>query len=54
MDIKGINSITTEELARELGRGAKFVIYQYSISILILSSSGHRTFTSCGRTKAPF
>ena len=37
MEIKGINSITTEELAHELGRGAKFVIYQYSISILILS-----------------
>ena len=37
MQIKGIDSITTEDLARELGRGAKFVIYQYSISILILS-----------------
>ena len=37
MEIKGINSITTEELAQELGRGAKFVIYQYSISIVILS-----------------
>ena len=37
MEIKGINSITIEELAHELGQGAKFVIYQYSISILILS-----------------
>ena len=37
MKIKGIDSITTEDLARELGRGAKFVIYQYSISIVLLS-----------------
>ena len=37
MQIRGIDSITTEDLARELGRGAKFVIYQYSISVVILS-----------------
>ena len=37
MQIKGIDSITTEDLAKELGRGAKFVIYQYSISIVLLS-----------------
>jgi hypothetical protein len=37
MQIKGLESITKQELAHELAHGAKFVIYQYAISIVILS-----------------
>jgi len=29
MQIKGLDSITIEELNRELAHGARFVIYQY-------------------------
>ncbi len=53
MDIKGISSITTEDLVKELGSGAKFVIYQYSISIVILSFKQPSDIYSCDRMRAP-
>ena len=37
MQIKGIESMTSQELAREVANGGKFVIYQYAISVVILS-----------------
>ena len=37
MQIKGIESMTSHELAREVANGGKFVIYQYAISVVILS-----------------
>src|SRR5260370_42560770 len=37
MQIKGLESMTVEELTRELANGARFVIYQYAISVVILS-----------------
>jgi hypothetical protein len=37
MQIKGLGSMTVEELTRELANGARFVIYQYAISVVILS-----------------
>ena len=37
MQIKGIESMTSQELAREVAHGGKFVIYQYAISVVILS-----------------
>jgi hypothetical protein len=37
MAITGIEGLTTEQINLELQRGAKFVIYQYSISVLIMS-----------------
>ena len=37
MQIKGIESMTSQELAREVAHGGKFVIYQYAISVVLLS-----------------
>ncbi len=37
MAIVGMEGLTNEQINLELQRGAKFVIYQYSISVLILS-----------------
>jgi len=37
MNIVGMEGMSGEQLTRELDRGAKFVIYQYCISILILT-----------------
>ena len=37
MQIKGIESMTSQELAREVAHGGKFVIYQYAISVVSLS-----------------
>jgi hypothetical protein len=37
MQIKGIESMTVAELSQEVARGGKFVIYQYAISVVILS-----------------
>jgi len=37
MQIKGIESMTSQELAREVASGGKFVIYQYAVSVVILS-----------------
>jgi hypothetical protein len=37
MQIKGIESMTAAELSQEVARGGKFVIYQYAISVVILS-----------------
>ena len=35
--IKNIEGLTTADINNELNNGAKFVIYQYSISILVMS-----------------
>jgi hypothetical protein len=37
MKINGIQGITTRELNDELANGAKFVMYQYCISIVVLT-----------------
>jgi hypothetical protein len=37
MKILGIEGLNEEQLATEIQRGAKFVIYQYCISIVILT-----------------
>lgn len=37
MKIRGIEHLSHEQLQAELQRGAKFVIYQYCVSILIMS-----------------
>jgi hypothetical protein len=37
MQIKGIESMTGPELAQEVARGGKFVIYQYAISVVVMS-----------------
>jgi hypothetical protein len=37
MKIIGLENMTGAQLAEELDRGAKFVIYQYCISILIMT-----------------
>jgi len=37
MQIKGLNRMTAQDVAQEVARGGKFVIYQYAISIVILS-----------------
>jgi hypothetical protein len=35
--IKGIKGLTGKEINRELAHGAKFVVYQYSISVVVMS-----------------
>ncbi len=37
MKIVGIEGLDNQELAKELQRGAKFVIYQYCISVVVLT-----------------
>ena len=37
MIVKGIEGLSTAEVQRELAHGAKFVIYQYCISIIIMT-----------------
>lgn len=37
LKIKGVNDLTLEELHEEIENGAKFVIYQYCISIIVLT-----------------
>ena len=37
MAIEGIDGLTVEEINRELERGAKFLIFDYCISIVILT-----------------
>ncbi|MBL8018662.1 MAG: hypothetical protein JNM27_03275 [Leptospirales bacterium] len=37
MSIQGLEGLTTERINYELQRGAKFVIYEYCISVLILT-----------------
>lgn len=36
-DIKGIEGMTTADLNRELANGGKFVVYQYCISIIVMT-----------------
>ena len=35
--IKGLENITTEQLRQELQQGAKFVVFSYAISVIILT-----------------
>lgn len=35
--IKNTDGLTTEQINRELAHGAKFVIYQYTISIIVMT-----------------
>lgn len=37
MKIKGIQHLSQEQLQTELQRGGKFVIYQYCVSVLVMS-----------------
>ncbi len=37
MKINGIEGLTTTELNNELKQGAKFVVYQYCVSILVMT-----------------
>jgi hypothetical protein len=37
MKIHGIEGMTTKEINEELQRGAKFVLYQYCISVLVMT-----------------
>lgn len=37
MKIKNIESLTVDQLNRELSSGAKFVIYQFTISIVVMT-----------------
>jgi hypothetical protein len=37
MQIKNIEGLTTDDINRELDRGGKFVIYQYVISIIVMT-----------------
>ena len=35
--IKNVEGLTTDELTRELSQGAKFVVFQYTISIVVMT-----------------
>jgi hypothetical protein len=35
--IKNLDGLTSEQISAELGRGAKFVIYQFSISLILVT-----------------
>lgn len=37
MEIKGLEGRTVEQINRELARGARFVIFEYCISIIIMT-----------------
>jgi hypothetical protein len=37
MEIVGVSGLTTSQVMSEINRGAKFVIYEYCISILIMT-----------------
>jgi len=37
MKIHGIEGLTTAEINQELAQGAKFVLYQYCISVLVMT-----------------
>jgi hypothetical protein len=37
MAIKNMEGLTTDQINRELAHGAKFVIYQYAISIIVMT-----------------
>ncbi len=37
MEIKNIEGLTTDQINRELESGGKFVIYQYTISIIVMT-----------------
>ncbi|UZR98260.1 hypothetical protein [Chondrinema litorale] len=36
-EIKGIEGLTTEQINKELQRGAKFVVFQYCISLIVVT-----------------
>ena len=37
MNIKGLEGMTGDELGHELARGGKFVIFHYTISVLVMT-----------------
>ena len=37
MKIRGIENLSTEQINQELQRGARFVVFQYCISVLVMS-----------------
>ena len=37
MAIKGLENITAQQLSQELSQGAKFVVFSYAISVIILT-----------------
>ena len=37
MQIKGLDRVTPEHLRFQLGRGAKFVLYQYCVSLVVIT-----------------
>lgn len=37
MSIKGIEGLTTEDIKHELNNGAKFVMYRYCISLIVIT-----------------
>ena len=52
MKINGIAGMTDTDITRELDRGAKFVVFQYTISIIVISfrRSSDIYFISAGST----
>ena len=36
-EIKNLEGLTTEQINRELSHGAKFVVYQFAISLLVIT-----------------
>lgn len=37
MEVKNIEGLTAEEIKNEIGNGAKFVLFQYTISIIVMT-----------------
>lgn len=37
MAIKNLDGLTTDQINRELAHGAKFVVYEYAISIIVMT-----------------
>ncbi len=37
MQIKNIEGLSTDQINRELAQGAKFVVYQYTISVVLMT-----------------
>ena len=46
MKIQGIEGMSPDRLQFEIQRGAKFVFYQYAISVLVMTFAALPTFSS--------
>jgi hypothetical protein len=53
MKIHGIEGMTTNEINEELHRGAKFVLYQYCISVLVMTFKRGTDVFSSNWAKVP-